>query len=150
MKPATTSRSNESPIELEEETGSSAERIRPDITTRHWIFACLLLLGITWIPLITVHLHRTWLDDDASGSVVVIFPPTSSTRTVFRKVIDADGAIVRPVTWARQVWVVHSVKPGFAGRLRRSGAWGVYSTNLLSANALFSCFHLAPIAAPTH
>ena len=133
---------------LDNEPVSGAERVRSAITTRHWIFACLLLLGITWVPLLSVHLHRTWVDDDATGTVVVIFPPTWSTKAVFQKIIHADGAIVRPVTWARQVWVAQSVEPGFAGRLRRSGAWGVYSINLLSANALFSCFRIGG-GAPT-
>lgn len=116
------------------------------MTTRHLVIACAFLLVVTWVPLLTVHLHRTWLGDDATGSVVVIFPPTLSTKTVFQDIIDADGAIVRPVTWARQVWVARSVEPGFAGRLRRRGAWGVYSPNLLSANALFSCFRLRQAA----
>jgi hypothetical protein len=136
----TNDQSTPSAVALDE--GSTAPA-RPAMTTRHWVFACLLLLGVTWVPLLTVHLHRTWMDDDGTGTVVVIFPPTASTRTVFRRVIDADGAIVRPVSWARQVWVVRSVEPGFAGRLRRGGAWAVYSIDLLSANALFNCFRLA-------
>lgn len=112
------------------------------MTGRHLAIACALLLVITWVPLLSVHLHRTWLGDDGSGTVVVIFAPTLSTKAVFRRIIDADGAIVRPVTWARQVWIARSVEPGFAGRLRRRGAWGVYSIDLLSPSALFSCFRI--------
>jgi hypothetical protein len=125
-----------------------AARVRSAFNVRHLFYACLLLLGITWIPLFTVHFHRTWVGDDATGTVVAIFPPTLSTKTVFQNVIDADGAIVRPVSWARQVWVVRSVNAGFAGRLRKSGAWGVFSVDLLSADALFSCVRIGSFSAP--
>lgn len=123
---------------------------RPGMSTRHWFFVCILLLAVTWVPLLSIHLHRTWASNNASGTLVVIFPPTSSTESIFRAIIAADGAVVRPVTWAPRVWVAQSAQAGFAGRLRRSGAWGVYSTNLLSANALFSCFRIgtAPKATP--
>ena len=125
-----------------------SERVRGSFSGRHLFFACLLLLGVTWIPIFIVHFHRQWVDNDASGTVVVIYPLTTSTETIFRNIIDADGAIVRPVTWAPRVWVAQSVQPGFAGRLRKSGAWGVYSVNLLSANALFSCFRITSTLPP--
>jgi len=89
-----------------------------------------------------VHLHRTTSKDIDSGTIVVVFPPLLSSELVFQKVIDAKGAMVRPVTWARHMWVVRSVDAGFAGRLRASGAWGVYSTDLLSADALWSCLRI--------
>jgi len=47
------------------------------------------------------------------------------------------------VVWARHIWVVRSVDAGFAGRLRANGAWGVYSTDLLSADALWSCLRIS-------
>lgn len=133
---------------LDAASSSNVEAVRPAMTGRHLAVACALLLAITWVPLLTVHLHRTWLDNDGTGTVVVIFAPTLSTKAVFRRIIEADGAIVRPVRWARQVWVARSVEPGFAGRLRRRGAWGVYSIDLLSTSALFNCFRLARTAAP--
>ena len=126
---------------------SNSERRGSGLKARHWVAAFVVLLGITWVPLLSVHLHRTTLRDTDSGTVVVVFSPLLSSRAVFQKVIDADGAMVRPVVWARHMWVVRSVEPGFAGRLRANGAWGVYSTNLLSADALWSCLRItkAPI-----
>jgi len=112
------------------------------IKTWHWLVACVVLLAITWIPLLSVHLQRTTLRDVDSGTVVVVFPPALRATTVFQNVIDANGSMVRPVVWARHVWVVRSVEPGFAGRLRARGAWGVYSTDLLSADALLSCLRI--------
>jgi hypothetical protein len=123
------------------------ERARPRFKPRHWIFACLLLLGVTWGPLLAIHLQRTALADADAGTAVVIFPPTLGTEAVFRRIIDADGTIVRPVRWLGRAWVVQSREPGFAGRLKARGAWGVYSPDLLSANALFNCSRPARIAA---
>jgi hypothetical protein len=118
------------------------ERTRTRIKTWRWLAACVVLVAITWIPLLSVHLHRTTLNDADSGTVVVVFPPTRSSKAVFQSVIDAGGSMVRPVVWARHVWVVRSVEPGFAGRLRANDAWAVYSTDVLSADALLSCLRI--------
>lgn len=127
---------------------SSSERRGSGLKARHWIAAFLVLLGITWVPLLSVHLHRTTLRDTDSGSVVVVFSPLLSSKAVFQKVIDANGAMVRHVVWARHMWVVRSTESGFAGRLRASGAWGVYSTDLLSPDALWSCLRIAKTPTP--
>ena len=121
---------------------SNSERRGSGLKTRHWVVALVVLLGITWVPLFSVHLNRTTLRDVDSGTVIVVFSPLLSSEAVFQKVVDADGAMVRPVVWARHMWVVRSVEAGFAGRLRASGAWGVYSTDLLSADALWSCLRV--------
>jgi hypothetical protein len=129
------------------ETSNSGRR-GSGLKAWHWAAAFLVLLGITWVPLLSVHLHRTTLRDTDSGTVVVVFPPLLTSKAVFQKVIDANGAMVRPVVWARHMWVVRSVEPGFAGRLRASGAWGVYSTDLLSADALWSCLRITKTPVP--
>ena len=47
-------------------------------------------------------------------------------------------------------WVARSLEPGFVGRLKERGAWGVYSTDLLSARALLSCSGIvSPPAEPS-
>ena len=133
---------HDAPVARVHQDTPSIERTRTRIKTRHWFAACVVLLAITWIPLLSVHLHRTTLNDTDSGTVVVVFPPMLSSKAVFQNVIDAGGSMVRPVVWARHAWVVRSVDPGFAGRLRANDAWAVYSTDVLSADALLSCLRI--------
>ena len=121
----------------------SANDIQGPPPKRAWIWACLFLLAVTWLPLAGIHLYRTSLSDAGTGTAVAVFSPWASTADVFHSVIQADGSLVRPVSWLRRTWIVHSLEPGFAGRLREQGAWAVYSTELLSLRALFKCFALA-------
>ena len=79
------------------------------------------------------------VSDPGTGTLVVVFPPTRSTRDVFRGIADAKGAPVGPVGWAPSTWIVQSAETGFAGRLREQGAWGVYSPLLLSVRQVLSC-----------
>jgi hypothetical protein len=107
---------------------------------RAWIWVCLLLLvAVTWTPVFGIHLYKMSLDDPGAGTVIVVFSPTLGARDLFRNVADAKGSLVRPVPWFPRMWVARSLEPGFVGRLRERGAWGVYSTDLLSARALLSC-----------
>lgn len=107
-----------------------------------WIFVCIFLLAVTWLPLFSIHFYRTSLSDSSSGTVVVVFSPASSSTELLQHVIDADGLLVSPVTWLRNTWIVHSSEPGFAGRLRQQGAWGAFSPDLLRPEALLSCFRI--------
>lgn len=108
---------------------------------------CLLLLGVTWMPLLGLHVYRMSLSAESTGTVVVVFPPTLRARELFRHVMESDGSMVRPIRWFRNAWVVQSLEPGLAGRLKERGAWGVYSLDLLSADALFNCLRTATASA---
>ncbi len=108
--------------------------------SRARIWVCLLLLvAVTWTPVFGIHLYKMSLADPGTGTVVVVFSPALDARDLFRNVADAKGSLVRPVPWFPRMWVARSLEPGFVGRLRERGAWGVYSTDLLSARALLSC-----------
>lgn len=107
---------------------------------RHaWIWACVLLVVVTWTPVFAVHLRNMSVADTGTGTLIVLFPPTSGTRDIFRSIAEARGAPVGPVAWIPRAWVVASTESGFAGRLRERGAWGVYSPNLLSMRQVLSC-----------
>ena len=115
---------------------------------RAWIWLSLLLLvAVTWTPVFGIHLYKMSLDDPGTGTVIVVFSPGLGARELFRGVTDAGGSLVRPVPWFPRMWVARSLEPGFAGRLRERGAWGVYSTDLLSARALLSCSGIVSPAA---
>jgi hypothetical protein len=108
-----------------------------------WVLVCLLLLAVTWLPLLGIHVYKTSLSDSSTGTVVVVFSPSLSSRELFQEVMDANGSLVRPIRWFPDAWIVHSLESGFAGRLKERGAWGVYSTDLLNPEAILSCIGIS-------
>jgi hypothetical protein len=118
---------------------ASTAHSRKGLSPRAWIGACAMLVLLTWVPVLAIHLRNMSVADPGAGTLVVVFPPTRSTRDVFRGIADAKGAPVGPVRWAPSTWIVQSAETGFAGRLREQGAWGVYSPLLLSARQVLSC-----------
>ena len=126
---------------------ASADEKHETPQSHAWIWVCSFLLAITWAPVFGIHIYRTSLSEASTGTVVVVFPPMVSTRDLFRNVMDADGSIVRPVRWFPKMWLARSREPGFVGRLRERGAWGVYSTDFLKASALLSCIRI--VASPS-
>lgn len=117
----------------------SAARSHKGLSRRALIGACVLLVLLTWIPVLAIHLRNMSVADPGTGTLIVVFPPTRSTRDVFRGIAGANGAPVGPVRWAPSTWIVQSAETGFAGRLREQGAWGVYSPLLLSVRQVLSC-----------
>jgi hypothetical protein len=112
---------------------------RSAMSLRAWIWACVLLVVVTWTPVLAVHVRNMSVADSATGALLVVFPPTTSTLDLLRGIAAADGALVEPVRWMPRTWIVQSKDAGFAGRLRERGAWGVFSPELLSINRVLSC-----------
>jgi hypothetical protein len=116
-------------------TGPRRRRLSPGA----WFLACVLLVALTWTPVLVNHLRNMRIADNAAGMFLVVFPLTASTRDVFRSIEAARGAPLKPVSWMPRAWIVQSSDFGFAGRLRERGAWGVYSPNVLSMRQVLSC-----------
>ena len=112
---------------------------RRALSLRAWIWACAILVVLTWTPVLALHFRNMSVADPGTGTLIAVFPPTSSTRDVFKSIVDAKGAPVGPVSWLPRTWIVQSAEAGFAGRLRERGAWGVYYGNLLSLRQVLSC-----------
>lgn len=110
---------------------------------RAWVWACVLLVALTWVPVLALHVRNMSIADPGAGMLIAVFPWTSSTRDVFRSIGEAKGAPVSPIAWIPRAWVVRSGETGFAGRLRERGALGVYSPNLLSVRQVLSCSGMA-------
>ena len=106
---------------------------------RAWVWACVLLVALTWFPVLALHVRNMSIADPGAGMLIAVFPWTSSTRDVFRSIGEAKGVPVSQVAWIPRAWVVRSGETGFAGRLRERGAWGVYSPGLLSVRQVLSC-----------
>ncbi|HET7766469.1 MAG TPA: hypothetical protein VFK92_15400 [Burkholderiales bacterium] len=109
------------------------------LSGRAWLWACVLLVVLTWAPVFALHVRNMSVADPGAGTLIAVFPWTSSTRDVFRSIGEAKGTPVSPVGWIPRAWVVQSGEAGFAGRLRERGALGVYSPNLLSMRQVLSC-----------
>ena len=120
-------------IRAPDETAGPRRRLSPGA----WVLACVLLVAVTWTPVLALHIRNMTTADSAAGTLLVVFPPTSSTRDVFRSIEAAQGSPVKPV--APGAWIVLSPDVGFAGRLRERGAWSVYSPNVLSMRQVLSC-----------
>lgn len=56
------------------------------------------------------------------GTVAAVFPPGTAKPEALAAVIEAGGLLVGEGGWSN-VLIVHSDASGFAGRLRRAGAW---------------------------
>jgi hypothetical protein len=121
------------------ETPALSAGVRKALSLRAWIGACVILVVLTWTPVFVTHLRNMSVADPGTGTLVVVFPPAVSTRDLFRSIADAKGAPIGPVSWIPRTWIVQSVETGFAGRLRKAGAWAVYSPNLLSVRQVLSC-----------
>jgi hypothetical protein len=121
------------------EPSTAPAGVKKALPLRAWIWACAILVVLTWTPVLVIHLKRMSVAGPGTGTLVVVFPPTASTSEVFRSIAEAKGAPVAPVSWVPRTWIVQSSETGFAGRLRQGGAWGVYSPNLLSVRQVLSC-----------
>lgn len=123
---------------------SRPSRHLPDRSAAAWLGVCLLLLAVSWLPLLGVHAARMSRPDSAAGPVIVVFDPSLSQEQLFARVARSGGVMLRPVRAWRHAWYVQSFERGFAGRLRAQGAWGVFAPELFSARAVLDCFRPAP------
>jgi hypothetical protein len=82
------------------------------------VLGVLLLLLVSTTPLFVV----ADLPAAERGTLAAVFPPGTAKPAALAAVVKAGGLVVREGAWGT-VLVVHSDKSGFAGRLRRAGAW---------------------------
>lgn len=82
------------------------------------VAAVAMLLALSTLPV----LAAADLPADRQGTVAAVFPPGTDRAVALTAVAEADGLVVRGGGWG-SVLVAHSDRAGFAGRLRRAGAW---------------------------
>ena len=87
------------------------------------LFLLVLLLTVAGFA---VAIRASELPDQASGKMLAVFDPRLGEAQMFDALVKAGGRPLRR-TWLDGVWVVAGDTPGFAGRLRNSGAIGTYS-----------------------
>ncbi len=82
----------------------------------HWL-AVSLLLGVVLLSggLLALAVYKAALPEQATGTVVVVFPPTMPADQVFAGVLHADGVLARE-TWFENVWMcIPTGKASLAG-----------------------------------
>lgn len=92
------------------------------------------LLG--WTAFATLVAHAQSVDDRRSGRLVAVFPPGTSRQATLDKLARTDARLVKD-SFLPFVWTLYSAEPDLAGRLRQSGAIGVFPEN-----GLFQCLSL--------
>jgi hypothetical protein len=84
-----------------------------------------LAVLLAWLIIMSLLVRAAALGPEASGKVLVVFPPGASEEVIFQKLLAAGGKPLR-ATWLPFVWVVAGEEAGFAGRLKAQGAIGTY------------------------
>ncbi|NQV81564.1 MAG: hypothetical protein HQ495_13490 [Alphaproteobacteria bacterium] len=106
----------------------------------HWL-AATIFGGIiaVWGIGMTVVLNASSVADAQAGTVVSVFSPADE-RDAIAAIRAAGGLLV--ANPAAGTWVVHSDQPGFAERLRREGALGVFAKLPVALPGASGCFFL--------
>ena len=81
------------------------------------------------------------LSPDATGTMLAVFEPNTSSDNAFASIVNAGGKPIRQTSF-RFIWVVTSEEIGLAGRLKQNGAIGSYR-NLPLSPTIAGCFALA-------
>ncbi|MGD9867794.1 MAG: hypothetical protein AB7U38_07335 [Hyphomicrobiales bacterium] len=104
-----------------------------------WRAAILFVLAalLIWLGGIFLVFENARLPASASGKVLALFPPRTTSDEGFRIIVAAGGEPVRPVMGGL-MWVANSPEAGFAGRLTGAGATAVYGEIAMDAGPLLA------------
>jgi hypothetical protein len=101
----------------------------------------LIFLGL-WVAFMTVALPLASLPEDASGRVLVAFPPGLNPDARLLAIAAAGGRPVLPVMGGR-MWLAESAEAGFVGRLQAAGAWAAYRPETFTVLPDGGCFYIS-------
>jgi len=103
------------------------------------LLAGLILGGIVsvWAIGMAVAVNASSVADADSGTIVSVFSP-SDERAAIAAIRAAGGRLV--ANPADGTWIVHSDETGFARRLRRAGALGVFGTLPVALPGAGGCY----------
>jgi hypothetical protein len=96
---------------------------------------------VGWIAVMAVLMRKSSLPAEASGPMLAVFEPGTSSDDIFAKLTFAGAKPVRQTAFAF-IWVVAGDEPGLAGRLASQGAIGAYRELPLNPS-IAGCFALA-------
>jgi hypothetical protein len=96
---------------------------------------------VAWLIAMAIAMRAAALPPDASGAMIVVFPPSTTENAALDAIVASGGKPVRR-TWIASVWVVEGEGTGFAGRVIHKGALAAYSEFPLSPQ-IAGCFAYA-------
>ena len=97
-----------------------------DVTAAGLTLRLVAILLALWLLFFALSLRFDSFQEQASGTMLTIFPPHWTIGERFEALhTDPQAGLVR-TTFLPNIWVVQSDSAGFAGALRQRGAWGVY------------------------
>lgn len=119
---------------------AGAHRLAPHGLALAFAAAVLLL----WGGLFGWTLQRAALPPEASGRVIAVYPFGWPAAEVTAAATRTEARLVRD-TWLHNAVELASDDPGFAGRLRDTGAIGVYRAQPFTLFTLAGCTGLPPL-----
>ena len=96
---------------------------------------------VAWIAVMAVLMRKSSLPPEATGPMLAVFEPGTSSDDIFAKLTFAGARPVRQTAFGF-IWVVAGDEPGLAGRLAAQGAIGAYRELPLNPS-IAGCFALA-------
>jgi len=101
----------------------------------------LLLLGL-WVAVMAVALPLASLPEDATGRVLVAFPPGLPSDARLLAIAEAGGRPVLPMLGGA-AWLAEAEAPGFVGRLKAAGAWAAFRPETFAVLPGGGCFYIS-------
>ena len=110
-------------------------------------FALVLVVVVVgvWCLFMATALRGAALGDDATGTVLVVFPPFGDDYEAYAAIIDAGGGVLEK-SFLANAWIARSAGPGFVGRLLDAGAWRAFDPAPIQPLVLVGCFTSVPAA----
>lgn len=89
--------------------------------------ALLIAAGVlaAWLAGMAVAMRAAALPPEASGTMLVVFPPDMNEGEALNRLVSAGALPIRK-TWLGFVWVASAPEAGLAGRLVAGGAIAAY------------------------
>ena len=102
------------------------------------LFGAILLV---WMAVMAGLMRASALPPQASGTVLVVFPPRTESEAAFVAITKAGGRPVRETAFGF-IWVVHGDNANFVAALEQNGALGAYR-DLPISPTIAGCFATA-------
>jgi hypothetical protein len=114
------------------------KQANPAVPRRKLMLILGLLLAVSWLPSSLLLAKTTLLAAEASGGMLVVFPLHWNAEQTFKEILQAQGSVIARTGFA-SIWIVHSARAGFVGRLKARGAWFALDPIVLDPASLLSC-----------